>query len=371
MSVFFKNDYDEQKIQKCETCNKKLGLNDIETRFRHNNVIFVYSVPKVGSTSIVSSLRLFCFFGYVIIHIHDEIMFQVLTNINTNDISIVDIINYNLSYLKRNVVVIDIYRNPIEHKISTYFEKLGCIHFNIQDDKVDKLLKTETIIQRFNRIFPYLCNEDIFYDKFELKEDIQFNFENKYLLYKKNNLRILKLRLMDSKDWASILNKVLGINIVILKDHTTTNKKYKNTYTQFKKNYRIPENFLSIVSNDKYFTYYLSLKERQEYLNEWEQKKTNEFLQIMTENEYKLYMEISLENQQYSFIDTTHYLYNGCTCKGCLFKRQNVIKELMKIKNSGINNINEIDYSRFQIKHDEANKELAKQKFNSVIKRLK
>ena len=65
-----------------------------------NNFIFIYTPPKVGSTTIVSSLRISLGNEYSIIHIHDEIMLNVLTGIN--NVSINEIIDY-LTNINKNV----------------------------------------------------------------------------------------------------------------------------------------------------------------------------------------------------------------------------------------------------------------------------
>jgi len=44
-----------------------------------NNYIFVYTPPKVGSTTLVTSLRVSLGRSYNTIHIHDETMLSVLT----------------------------------------------------------------------------------------------------------------------------------------------------------------------------------------------------------------------------------------------------------------------------------------------------
>jgi len=54
-----------------------------------DNYIFIYTPPKVGSTTLVTSLRVSLGKSYNIIHIHDEIMLSVLagiTNVKINDI---------------------------------------------------------------------------------------------------------------------------------------------------------------------------------------------------------------------------------------------------------------------------------------------
>jgi hypothetical protein len=103
-------------------------------KFPTNKLVFVYSGPKVGSTSIVSSMRLFGTDRFSVIHIHDEEMLKVLGHIN--GITVNEIILYN-KHLGKNVYVIDVFRSPIERKISTYFEKIGAYHFNNTDQNVN------------------------------------------------------------------------------------------------------------------------------------------------------------------------------------------------------------------------------------------
>ena len=62
-----------------------------------NNFIFIYTPPKVGSTTLVTSLRISLGHSYNIMHIHDDIMLNVLTGIN--NISINEIINFKSRHL--------------------------------------------------------------------------------------------------------------------------------------------------------------------------------------------------------------------------------------------------------------------------------
>ena len=105
--------------------------------FKNNNknYIFIYTPPKVGSTTLVSSLRVSLGNTFNIIHIHDEVMMQVLTGIK--DISINKLIEY-IAFNGNNVWVIDIYRLPIERKMSEFFEKFSDLHFNNKETNVVK-----------------------------------------------------------------------------------------------------------------------------------------------------------------------------------------------------------------------------------------
>ena len=71
--------------------NEKLNIN----KFPTNKLVFVYSAPKVGSTSIVSSLRIFGTDKISVIHIHDEEMLRILGSVT--GITVNEIILYNNS----------------------------------------------------------------------------------------------------------------------------------------------------------------------------------------------------------------------------------------------------------------------------------
>ena len=138
-------------------------------------IVFIYTPPKFGSTTLVTSLRISASFKLTVIHIHDEIMLQVLTGIQ--NVSINDIIKYN-SYIGKKVYVVDVYRSPVERKISEYFEKIADLHFNNTEENLNTY-NVNRIINRFNKIFPYLANEqDYFKEKYERISIIIFAFTN-------------------------------------------------------------------------------------------------------------------------------------------------------------------------------------------------
>ena len=49
---------------------------------QNHNYVFIYTPPKVGSTTLVSSLRISLGNTFNVIHIHDDIMLSVLTGVN-------------------------------------------------------------------------------------------------------------------------------------------------------------------------------------------------------------------------------------------------------------------------------------------------
>jgi hypothetical protein len=282
-----------------------------------NNYIFIYTPPKVGSTTLVTSLRVSLGKSYNTIHIHDETMLSVLTGIN--NVKINDILHF-LSNQGKTVYVIDVYRTPIERKMSEFFEKISPYHFNNSADNISKY-SIKRISDRFNKIFPHIENGDHYFDKYDISQPIPFDFEKKYTVQNVNNIRYIKLRLCDSKLWASILSNIFQIDIIIIPDYKTEDKPIGKLYKQFKKEYKLPSNYLDIVKNDKYFNFYYNEIERNNYLNIWQNRLTSEFTPY-TDNEYKFYMNLCLENQYINDIDIDHYIDNGCFCIYCSERRK-------------------------------------------------
>lgn len=320
-----KNEFDfinsNEKIKILNSLNEVLNIH----KSQNNNLIFIYTAPKVGSTSIVSSLRMFCYDNYDIIHIHDEEMLRVLAHVD--GITINEIILYN-KFLGKNIYVIDVYRSPIERKISTFFEKIGTFHFNDTDQNVNKY-NVNKIINRFNNIFPFIGLGDHFIDKYNINLPEKFDFEKKYLLVESNGVKYIKLRLKDSNVWNSILSNIFSKNICIVKDYQTSNKPIKDIYNIFNSNYKIPENLLNNIMTCKYLNYYYSTDELKNYYNEWKSKSTFNVMPYTFE-QYKIYEEITIENAHIDYIQIDHYMDEGCKCKACSIKRKEISLKLLR-----------------------------------------
>jgi hypothetical protein len=338
---------DTNKMEKLKNANDALHITN-----SNRDIIFVYTAPKVASTTIVTTLRIFASDKFDVIHIHDEEMLNVLTHIK--DISVNELIFYN-KYIGKTVYVIDIYRSPIERKISAYFEKIGSYHFNDKDENVNKY-NINKIIFRFNKIFPYIALGDHFIDNYNIPIPEKFDTIKKCVLLEIHGVKYIKLRLKDSNLWGYILGQIFQINMVIVKDYETTNKPIKDIYNQFKDTYKIPINLLNEIMNCKYFNYYYSEEEKKEYYNEWIKKSCENF-NYYTQEEYRLYNEITIENSHYDFIQTEHYLDEGCRCKACCIKRVDIARKLLK----GFP-VNE------RIIHTEAKNELIKQRVIQATK---
>jgi hypothetical protein len=333
------------KLDHLNEVNEILNIKNDDKR----KLVFVYTQPKVGSTSIVSSLRLYAIDKIQVIHIHDETMLKMLGNIE--NVSIQEIINYNKEVLNKDVYVIDVYRSPIERKISAFFEKIGSFHFN-NTDKNMNTYNLDRIITRFNNIFTHIANGDHFLDIFNTIDNVKpecFDYTNKYLFITAiNGVKYIKLRLKDAcMYWSNILSDIFKTTIKIVPDYESKNKEFSELYTRFKEKYCIPSNFLEdIKTNDKYFSYYYSPEEQEEYIQIWSNKNTNiintttnintnkiDYIWVgYTKEQYNLYLQISSENAILDIVKGDHYLDEGCLCNKCNNKRKQIIKHFEKNK---------------------------------------
>ena len=69
----------------------------------------------------------------------------------------------------------------------------------------------EKVVNRFNKIAPYLANGDHFIDKYNINIPEHFDYINKYLLVEENGIKYIKLRLKDSAIWGNILTNILHL----------------------------------------------------------------------------------------------------------------------------------------------------------------
>lgn len=294
-------------------------MNDLRSK-----VVIVYVPMKVGSTSLVSSIRLSGGEEYSVLHVHNDESLKLLTG---KKIKITELIK-KWSEEGKKIYVMDVYRSPIERKMSCYFEWME-YHWNKKEEEIKKI-DMEKLKIRFNDLFRYLGEEDYLKEKYELEEcDIpsKFSHDKKYIHIKKGNIEYIKLRLKDWNIWWSILSEILGRRIVTIKDHETSEKMNINSvYERFKKEYKIPVNYLEEIKASESLNYYYTKEEVVEYINSWE---VEEAYIGLTRSEYDLYSKISLENWNGKSMILNHYKDSGCICNLCSKKRKEVYSRII------------------------------------------
>ena len=254
-------------------------------------------------------------------------MLKVLVNIT--DVTVQNIIQYNANQ-GRETYAIDIYRPPIERKMSHFFEELSTIHFNNSEVNLNTY-NVDKVISRFHKVFPYIGTGDHFLDKYGIhsSEIPSFDFTKKMALLEKNGVKYVKLRLKDSSSWSKTLSELLKTEIIVKSDHETDKKPLGELYAKFKANYKIPENLFMYIEEDIPLKIFYSKEERGDYIKKWGTTVTLPCA-YFTPNEYKMYYEIGVDNSLHMKIKYDHYLDNGCICSSCS-SRRSVVKQSIKM----------------------------------------
>lgn len=313
-----------------ETANAGFGLQTST----NSTVVFVYSAPKVGSTSIVSSLRIFCSHFMDVVHVHDDEMARRLVPMVSEDgtvsITVMDLIYYN-AWRGKKVVVLDVYRTPMERKMSQFFEELATFHFNVPDETIEKYA-VERILRRFFNVFPHIANEDCFMERYGIPTELlpeQFVGGGLVtpvaLSVMYNGVRFVKLRLQDAHRWSDFLSELFVCPLKLVEDNQTENKRagFAELYRAFKREVCIPLAWWrEYIENDRYFQYYMSEAEKQVYRQKWvgqvvEDEGFFELFSAFSAEEYAVYYRVSCENMSRPNIQGDHYLDEGCRCVAC------------------------------------------------------
>jgi hypothetical protein len=288
------------------------------------DIILVYTHPKVGSTSFVTSLRLSASDKFYVLHTHDDPILEIQWE--DKNLCSSDIIK-NAGIGGRKVYIIDIYRTPIERKISEYFHEISTLHFNNLETSINKY-DIRRITKRFNDLFPHFSDEDFFETKFGIHE--AFDLKKKYLMHTNNGVVYIKLRLQDSKEWGRILSDILKTEIIIVKDYETSNKFIGELYNNFKTVYRLPFCYFDDLKECPSLKKYLTFDERQDYLHKWSERLDASSRTSFSSVEYDFYRKLCLENQFYFRPKVFHYKDDGCLCKDCVQLRKTNILDLLK-----------------------------------------
>jgi hypothetical protein len=235
----------------------------IDKQFK-NIQVFVYCGTKCGSMTLYKTLNQY----YKSFHVHNQTDF--LHFYKQTKYTIFDIIDYN-SQTNNQIYIIDVYRNPIERKISSFFQSIDKSCHN------HKRYLLKDLIKYFNYNIFYNIEEfqsiDEIMTYYGLELFNKFNFDKKYNIISKDNIHFIKLRFNDINMWDKILSEIFKRNITILSDNISENKEYKDLYQKFKNYYYIPSNYFNnILPNDKNFKIYNTEEEQIEYYDKWRQR---------------------------------------------------------------------------------------------------
>lgn len=290
----------------------------------YRDIVLMYSPPKVGSTSLLTSIRKAASDRFFTLHTHEPVIFDCVAD-KPNSIMVSDVLRntsvFNVTEKRaRRVFVIDVYRTPIERKMSEFFHELSTLHFIKAGIDTDAY-SLEKLTRRFNDMLPHMGDVDYFADRFDSDTNELFDRDNRFITVVKDGVTYIKLRFKDIAEWGKILAPILGIAAFdLVRDNETGGEMYR----RFVDAYSLPYNYFKQLEDDAQLKRYYDFGERHEYLSKWWNKMPHMGSHIpWTLTEYTFYTRLCKDNQTHFRMLTEHYRDDGCLCSVCCGARRN------------------------------------------------
>lgn len=245
--------------------------------------VFIYTMGKVGSSSIANTLRRYeipevqphslvytkkgSYFVCPNLTVLERAFYATKTMLMKFKVFML-LMKYKL--LSREIRIISITRDPVSRNISAFFEQ----HQYILNKEIDRFAPEE-LIEKFWRY----ANHDaplIWFDR-ELKKvfDIDvfsepFPWDKGYKIYKKSNIRCLVIRMEDLAKSESVIADFLSLpSFSLMPTNRAEKKAYSSAYSNFKEKVAIPEEYINKMYNSKYTRHFYSDSEITKFKQKW------------------------------------------------------------------------------------------------------
>lgn len=226
--------------------------------------VFVFCGGKCGGSTLTETFNKNNFNA---VHLHG---FNCLGFNNPHDVDLTNIFDILESSCKtyEKVFVIDSYRNPIERKVSSFFQNISIYLPNYKNISIEEIINFFND-ELLNTIENYHSINDIL-NHYKIPLFKTFDFEKGYNLCKQNKLIFIKILFKDIKNWNNILSKIFKKKIIIYPKNLTKDKENNKLYVEFKEKYRIPKKYIeNVLSKDTEFQIYNTKQQQDKYIKKW------------------------------------------------------------------------------------------------------
>lgn len=222
--------------------------------------IFVYCGGKCGSSTLEVTFKNN---GYKCLRTHNTFDFKK----NFHGYDLFNSIKY--SSLNKKVYIIDVYRTPIERKMSSFFENIRHHIPEYKNKSCEVLIDIFNTYLIKNSIEEYHSINEIL-DEHKIEHFKKFDFQKRYNIKEVGNLVFIKLLFNDIKTWNILLSDIFNKKIILHNNNLTENKEVYELYKEFKTKYIVPKAYIeSILMNDIEFKIYNTQEEQYNYINNW------------------------------------------------------------------------------------------------------
>jgi hypothetical protein len=258
---------------------------------------------KSGSSTLAET---FAHNGFDTFHTHDAAYYA--TNIDpTYPHSLFDAIDLNMT-LYDHIYIIDVYRTPIERKMSSYFQQL-----DVTTLPPDPSEQFEYVMEQLDKNMLQL---EKYYPLVETMRHYgitpfdSFNFEKKYNLYQHKNVSYINLRFQDLDQWSSILSSIFHRPITLHSANVSAHKQYNHLYEQVQKMYRISNTVFIQCLHDPLFYIYNSPAEQLKYINKIQPLLKPSKI-VPADFDPTVYLKLNPDIQHSDYDPTAHYELAG------------------------------------------------------------
>jgi Putative capsular polysaccharide synthesis protein/Sulfotransferase family len=268
-----------------------------ETRLRRSKTtqhspILVYQMGKVGSRSIVDSLRAVKL-NRPVYHVHflnqdniqkaDQMLHAIYgSHYNVNRWCLYEsrfVIKHFLHQRAKHLKIISLVREPVGRNISSFFHNIDKFIPNCaalyEEGKIDIGGITQRFLQQFHEhSFPLTWFDQEMKSVFGIdvfSANVVRSEEQRVFTYKHGELDLLVMKTEDIDDVAQkALQEFLQIKDFRLKQSNISRDKYYNrVYDDFVKLVKLPEEYLTSMFESKYAKYFYTSKEIELFRTRW------------------------------------------------------------------------------------------------------
>lgn len=242
--------------------------------YKDDNIYLIYTMGKVGSSSIYQSLKKEIPFAdiYHIHHLSDHWLHEILPKGHKKFLPNIAIGEDVLRFIERNpnkrFKVITLTREPIIRSISDLFQNWESVYENINEVKAEELkshiesLDYDYATNWFNSEFFRFLNIDIY--------KLPFDKNKGYEIYEFENADVCCIKLEKLNEVGpKVLKEFLGMNLNLFTANKSTDKGGKNKYLYLKENVKIDDSVLDKLYSSKYMQHFYSEEEIGEFKRKW------------------------------------------------------------------------------------------------------
>jgi hypothetical protein len=195
--------------------------------------VIIFSGGKTGGSTLHNTF-LHDWINCRPIHLHRDKFFKDAQLIGNRPFKQTDNPKSIFDLVKEEAYFIDVYRNPIDRKISSYFQNL---EHNRREFKVPKNLTIDEEVDFFQmNVFHNIENyESISEVMKHYGVEGVMDYREDYWIKRRDNLIFIKLKFDKISKWNEILSDIFGRKIEIKNANLSSEKEYYKTYKLFKK----------------------------------------------------------------------------------------------------------------------------------------